>query len=250
MTDASVSLTLTVLSWNIEGLKNHIHYLTERLIEDSVDMAFLSEPQLFQHNLEDTMIGLKNQYCYFLNSEDLIDLDLPLIKSHSKGGTMVVWKKWLDPYIIAPSQPVSSSFQPVILTLPSCPVSIHISVYLPTSGKDMEYSSALTDLQACIDNLLEVYPDALIYLRGDFNTNRNNLNRCRQLAAFMKVLKVIPVDISHKTYHHFVGNGRFDSDIDLIMHSKNASTCETVTQIWCKLNEPEINSHHDVIISK
>ena len=74
---------------------------------------------------------------------------------------MASWKKWLDPYIIIPPQQGSSSFQPIIMSLPFHRDSIHISVYLPTSGKDLEYTAALTDLQACVEKLLEAYPEAL-----------------------------------------------------------------------------------------
>ena len=101
-----------------------------------------------------------------------------------------------------------------------------------------------------VEKLLEAYPEALLYLRGDFNTNKNNHIRCTQLASFIKTLNVISINIPHNTYHHFVGQGRFDSKIDLILHSKEVSKHEQVTQIWCRLKEPEISSHHDLIISK
>ena len=75
MTDASYPLIVTVLSWNIEGLKNHIYYLKDKLVDDCVDIAFLSEPQIFQYDQYDSMTN-----------------------SHANGGTMVLWKKWLDPF--------------------------------------------------------------------------------------------------------------------------------------------------------
>ena len=109
------------------------------------------------------MLGIRNMYSYCLNSEDLMNLDLLFKKSYAKGGSMALWKKWLDPYVIVPPQPSSSSFLPIILSLPYCHDSIHISVYLPTSGKDQEYTAALTDLQACTEKLLDAYPEAHLY---------------------------------------------------------------------------------------
>ena len=80
MTDASNPVSLKVLTWNIEGLKNHIHYLKDTLIEDSIDIAFLSEPKMFQLDLKDNMPTLENMYIYSLNSEDLAEVDLPFKK--------------------------------------------------------------------------------------------------------------------------------------------------------------------------
>ena len=51
------------------------------------------------------------------------------------------------------------------------------------------------------------------------------------------------------TYHHFVGNGMYDSDIDILLHSSDDNVEEAVTKIMCKLDNPDILSHHDVILS-
>ena len=248
MTDAANSISLTMLTWNIEGMKHHVHYLRENLLDDCIDVAFLSEPQIYQHELQTIMRSFENSYSFSLNSDDLYDLELPMKISHAKGGTMFLWKKWLDPYVTIPECTKSSSFHVLVLNHPSCTVSIHVSVYLPTSGKDFEYTSQLTDLRACIEELLESYPSSVVYLRGDFNTNKKNTSRCSQLENFTKALNIIQIKIPHKTYHHFVGEGFYDSEIDLILHSSSVP-CESVKKIWCKYNEPEISSHHDIIVS-
>ena len=238
-----------MLTWNIEGIKQHVYYLKEKFQEDCIDIAFLSEPQMFQHELKIVMCCLDDLYNYSLNSDDLYDLELPLKKSHARGGTMLLWKKWLDPYVTVLPSAKTSGFHVMVLSLPNCHVSFHVSVYLPTSGKDFDYTSQITDLRACMEDLLESYPNAAIYLRGDFNTNKKNSVRCSQLDSLMKALNTTPVEIPHKTYHHFTGQDSFDSQIDMILHSAYVSR-ESIIRIRCKFNEPEISSHHDVIISR
>ena len=58
------------------------------------------------------------------------------------------------------------------------------------------------------------------------------------------------VVISHPTYHHFVGNGQYDSNIDIILHTAPEKTTEQVLKIMCRNNHPEISSHHDLIFSE
>ena len=221
----------------------------EVLISENIDLAFLSEPQMFQHDLRDTMKCLDDKYCYFLNSDDLHDTDIPLRKARANGGAMILWRKWMDPYVEIQPVPTFSGFISILLCLPECQETIHTSVYLPTSGKEVEYSNQLTDLRAHLESLSDSHPDACLYLRGDFNSNKNNVNRCKQLNSFCRALNVTPVIIPHKTYHHFVGDGKFDSSIDLILHSVKSVNLECVLKILCKFNEPENFSHHDVIVS-
>ena len=58
------------------------------------------------------------------------------------------------------------------------------------------------------------------------------------------------ISIPHKTYHHFVGHGAHDSDIDVIITKESGQNSEVVTQIFCKNEHPTILSHHDVIMSE
>ena len=60
---------------------------------------------------------LKKEYCFKLNSPDVHDPDLPLHQSKAHGGTLVMWKRDLQPFIsICPS--TSSSFLPLIFHPP------------------------------------------------------------------------------------------------------------------------------------
>ena len=132
------------MTWNIEGIKPHQYFLSEALLSQLPDLVFLSEPQAFQCDMDPAMKSVCHEYCHWLNSEDLYDQDLPLVKSKSKGGTLAMWRKWLDPHIsVHPVQ--SPAFLPLILQLPGALTSVHIAVYLPTSGKEYEFISELAN---------------------------------------------------------------------------------------------------------
>ena len=113
-------------------------------------------------------------YCFHLNSDDLQDPDLPLVKSKATGGTFALWRKWLDPFVTV--YPVSSSsFLPLIIRLPNSRTSVHVALYLPTHGKDSEFVAELANLKACLDELFTLLHDPVIYIRGDGNVNPKNV---------------------------------------------------------------------------
>ena len=212
------------------------------------DLVFLSEPQVYQTDINQYTTGIQHEYCYSLNSDDLMDPDLPLVKSRATGGTLAMWRKWLDPHIsVYPTQ--SSAFLPLVLQLPSSRVSVHIAIYLPTHGKDAEFISELAGLKNCIEEISSIYDHPLIFIRGDGNSNPKNLTRIQLLNHFMQECSMSKVDIVHCTYHHFVGDGKFDSKIDVILHTKANFVEETIAKIICKNDHPEMSSHHDIILS-
>ena len=59
-----------------------------------------------------------------LNSEDLINPDLSFRANRTKGGTMILWRKYLDPYVTV-QEPVSTSFLFLVLNIPGTRPSIH-----------------------------------------------------------------------------------------------------------------------------
>ena len=73
--------------------------LAEILNNDSPSLLFLSEPQVYQCDLTSILSQIEPDYCYSLNSEDVYEPDLPMVKSKAKGGTMILWRKWLDPFV-------------------------------------------------------------------------------------------------------------------------------------------------------
>ena len=123
------------MTWNVEGIKSHAYVLSDVLLSHLPDMAFLSEPMIFQTDLENSMSYVQHEYCYWLSSEDLHEPDIPLIKSKAAGGTLAMWRKWLDPHISV-HHVQSCAFLPLVLKLPGARTSVHIALYLPTHGKD------------------------------------------------------------------------------------------------------------------
>ena len=105
-------------------------------------------------------------------------------------------------------------------------------------------------MRNCSDEIREKYNHPAIFIRGDGNCNPNNISRFNVFANFIRDYDFCRVDISHPTYHHFVGEGRYDSNIDLIMYSRQEYVTETITQVMCKLYHPEFITHHDLILSR
>ena len=209
------------MTWNIEGLKRNVLNLKHFLDIHIPDLVFLSEPQAFSFDLKRHLDLLGDSYCAELNSDDKHDEELPLFRNKSHGGTMVIWKRTIDKHISV--YPVtSSSYLPVIFSPPGSPVSAHIALYLPTSGQESKFVNELSQLRIIIEEIQERYPDCLLFLRGDCNVNLKNKDRNNIFMDFCSNLRLRNVPLLHKTYHHFIGEGLFDSNIDVILHSENA----------------------------
>ena len=112
-------------------------------------------------------------------------------------------------------------------------------------GPGLACTKALAELK----DLLESNPNYILYIRGDANVNKNNNVRNTIFKNFMSSMKILSIPIDHKTYHHFMGGGLFDSNIDVILQTKNRFSTERIQRIFCKQEYPIIESHHDLILS-
>ena len=162
---------------------------------------------------------------------------------------MVIWKRTIDKYISIYPVP-SSSYLTVIFSPPGSPVSVHIALYLPTSGQESKFVNEISQLRIIIEEIQEKYPDCLLYLRGDCNVNIKNKDRNYIFMDFCSNLRLMNVPLLHKTYHHFMGEGLFDSNIDVILHSEDTPEAESITSIICKFENYLVDSHHDIILSR
>ena len=214
-----------------------------------MDLLFLSEPNVFQSDAISVLNPLKAKYCYFLNSDDLHDPELPMVRSRLIGGTLVLWAHSLDPYVTI-HPPTTSAITALILCIPGYQVTVHIAIYLPTSGRDTDFVSEITNLRVCITELADQYPGAAFFIRGDSNVNFKNKPRLLQLTQIMERFGLLRVNIPHNTYHHFMGGGLYDSDIDVLLYSRQAGVNEKVTSLHCIRDNPDMLSHHDIIISE
>ena len=169
-------------------------------------------------------------------------------KSKAIGGTLVLWRRRHDAYVSV--WPVSSSaFLPIVFQPPGSQLSVHIAVYLPTSGQESQFIEELSKLSNCIEEISDAHPDVPIYLRVDFNVRCSHTKRTDLLDHFAAQFDLLEVSLSHPTYHHFVGNGQSDSFLDKLFFSRTLPKSELLITIYCKLSDPFIESHHDMIIS-
>ena len=189
----------------------------------------------------------RGEYCHAINSDDVHDPELPFVKNRSNGGTMIMWKKSMNQFVsIIPT--TTPSFMAMLFHPPGCIPSLHVSIYLPTSGRESDFIEEITKLRIFLVDHQETHPGTPIFIRGDSNVNTNNTVRLNIFNDFKSSLKMFSVPIEHKTYHHFLGNGVFDSNIDVIMHSGFYSA-EKIENVFCQSQYPFINSHHDLISS-
>ena len=247
----STRIMLTSLTWNLEGMKRNLASLKHITEKAFPDLIFISEPSIFTSDLRVCMSLFRCKYCWELNSEDRYDQEAAMTKSRTIGGTMTMWKASMDKYVTVSSL-VLTSFLPVILSLPGCPVSVHIALYLPTAGREAEYVEQLALLSNCIKELRVKYEDCLIFIRGDGNTNPKNKERMKLFTYFLSSYNLGQIKINHCTYHHFLGGGAFDSNIDVILQSENVpdQESESVVEIFCSKELPDMFSHHDAILSQ
>jgi len=234
------------MTWNIEGFSRNIYSLCSLVANYNPDFIFLSEPQIYLCDVHLKMDYLKGDYMYSLNSTDQFDLELPLTQSKASGGTMILWRTDLDPYVTRLEKP-SSSILPILFEPPWCNSSIHVCIYFPTSGHEDQFLMQASILSSLIHDLQSQYEGMPIYSRGDFNASSSNPKRNSILRFLKETHKLDEVNLGHKTYHHFVGNGTSDSDLDKLLYSPQPA--EKLTNVICKLSNPLVNSLHDVIIS-
>ena len=243
-------VVLKCLTWNCEGLKRNYLSLSDFACNLKPDLILLSEPNVFSHDLPHLMKYFTPQYKYYLNSEDRYDKELPFVKNQAYGGTMAMWKAEHDAHITV--HPVlTTSYLPVIFSPPGSPVSVHVALYLPTSGQEIEFVEQIVLLRNTLFELQDKYPGSLIYLLGDSNVNVNNKSRFKVFCDFLNTFQFVTIPMFPNTYHHFLGDGLFDSEIDVIVLQKSNINInsEQVEKILCSKSHSEIDSHHDVILS-
>ena len=237
--------TLLVFSWNIEGFSRGYSSLSLLASKFSPSLIFLSEPKAFLCDIDFFCKQLPS-FKYHLNSEDVFCPDLPVETLRAKGGTMALWDSSLDPFISILDHSSSSSL-PLLLDIPNINPSIHIGIYLPTGGHDDDWLIELSALTAIVEDALENYPDTPIYIRGDSNVNPKNINRMKMWTDFMSRFNLVSLNLGHPTYHHFLGDGKGDSQLDVLLTTSSSS--ETLVDILCSKDNDLIRSSHDLIIS-
>ena len=237
------------LSWNVEGLKRNIFSLAHFLDRYKPCLTFLSEPLIFSCDINAVMKTTLPNYNFHLNSEDLYNSALPLEKARAKGGTLLLWPSHLDPFITILPAP-SASILPCRLRLPGRITSYHICIYLPTAGLNDDFVSNLAALDVVLQDIYTKHDGQCpVFIRGDANSSSKNAFRAPLLQHFLLKHNLQRVQVNHPTYHHFLGGGQFDSDLDVLLFSNISGAAESLDQIICKHDEPLVDSAHDILIS-
>ena len=221
----------------------NLKYFIDKLFPDFI---FISEPQAYENDLNLIMKPLSGEYQASLNSGDIYDPCLPLHRSKAHGGTLVLWKFEHDPYITV--WPVTTtSFLPILFHPPGSALTVHVAVYLPTAGQDALFLDELSKLSDTLDEINAAHPNAPFFLRGDFNVSERNIKRTEIFKYFCQDYNLQEVPIPHPTYHHFVGDT--SSSLDKLLVTNDGDLPEVLVHVHCKLQEPLVDSHHDLIVS-
>ena len=208
----------------------------------------LSEPQLFQCDATLALAPLLPTYCYHLNSEDQFYPELALAGHQAHGGTLAIWHSALDPFIsILPT--TSPAVLPLLISVPGLLPSVHVGVYLPTSGRDEHFVVVLAALTAVLETVQDEHPGVPVYVRGDANVNPSNLPRLQLFTSFLTQFDLQNLPLNHPTHHHFVGNGDSDTQLDVLLSISTPDQAESLLQVVCGKEIPLILSHHDLVVS-
>ena len=212
-------------------------------------LVFLSEPSIFNCDLLSVSQFFPPNISFHLNSEDMFDEALPLERSRAKGGTMALWPSSLDPYIsILPT--TTPAILPCRLRMPGLMETFHFCIYFPTAGQEEIFVETLAALSVFLEDIYENGDgETPVFIRGDANASSKNVSRSRIFNHFIARHNLHRLAINHNTYHHFIGTGQFDSDLDVILFTNTPGQSESLHEIICKHKNPLIDSHHDLIIT-
>ena len=134
--------------------------------------------------------------------------------------------------------------------MPGLRESVHFCIYFPTAGQEEIFAETLATLTIFIEDIFENGDgETPIFIRGDANASSRNLTRSEIFNHFLTRHNFQRLAIHHPTYHHFIGNGHFDSDLDVILFTTTPGQSESLQSVICKQNNPLINSHHDLIVT-
>ena len=173
---------------------------------------------------------------------------MALEKRQAHGGTLALWHSALDPFIsILPT--TSPAVLPLLLSIPGLSTSVHIGIYLPTSGRDDLFVIALAALTAVVESVLDDHHGVPIYVRGDANVNPSNLPRVNLLSNFLKQFNLLNLPLGHPTHHHFTGDGVSDAQLDVLLYGGPPGQAESLISVICGKESPLISSHHDMVVS-
>ena len=102
-------------------------------------------------------------------------------------------------------------------------------------------------LVLCGNSNLDVLIDFVLIKK---KCSEKNVSRIPLLSHIKSKFNLKAVPLLHPSYHHFIGDGEFDSSLDVLLHSKQPGVLESLIQQVCKHDHPLVLSHHDLLLSQ
>ena len=102
-------------------------------------------------------------------------------------------------------------------------------------------------LSMVVEDIQASHPGVPNFIRGDSNVNPNHTTRPRIMQEFLDRYDLSSLHLGHNTYHHFTGNSRSDSQLDVLISSPGHP--DILDEIIWKVENPLITSSHDLIVS-
>ena len=208
---------LRLATFNADGLKSNIIYVTELLTK--CDVLLLQEHWL--HRYEEAMLEkLLPNFNYHIKCYDDDSLVPPLHGSKGRAGVMVIWHPNLN-HVIRPLP--DGSTRMIVLQINGSEVFTIINTYMPADGsrdKDLLYEDVLDEVHTVFDK----YSATTVIWGGDINgsLSRRSSHNDRLLQHFCNEQELIcPSGTPNMpTYHHFSGNAK--STIDMFLVKSNS----------------------------
>ena len=80
--------------------------------------------------------------------------------------------------------------------------------------------------------------------------SERNAARVPLLSHMKSKFDLAGASLNHPSYHHFIGEGEFDSTLDILFYSNKPGVSETLLKQVCRHQHPLVCSHHDLLLSQ
>ena len=235
---------MTVVTYNIEGFNRNFRYLESLINTFTPKLIFLQELWV-PYSQEDYLNSLFTDYTVQIATPDQFTPTEDRLSSHDHTwhGVALLWHESLNSEIISIKN-THHRFTGVKLNLKGI-IIIAMSAYLPTSGKDDEYTDCLGEMSTYI---MENNTDkGSVLIGGDFNcSEKSSSRRIHCLQEFCEQHDLEKYCVSEPTFHH--PNGTSSSNIDFFLASFQDSS--KLVNIWsqCNQDNPDNFSGHDPVL--
>ena len=157
------------MSWNIDGHTNKCPLLLDVLRKVDPSVICVQETMLNSAS-KPHFESFFRDYHFWSNTTDRSDdyHQLRVVGDRAKGGVSIAWKTDVDFRVSKLNVQFNNMIGILLNTGPST-TAIIVSVYLPTSGQDKEFSEALNNLEQILIQNEGKYDE--VYIIGDVNVN-------------------------------------------------------------------------------